>query len=1114
MALDTGKRKVLKKTIDTQVPYVPAKSYASIAFDSLKPTIDRIQADQEKTAQANYFFDFQIKTRDYFDSVREEFKFDADGMKAAVDTYSKTLMEQVPPKYKIQAGAMLANYSMSSINYAATNKNIKDKNDKLGMRDKNYENFNSETEFSMNTFTKNKFDVGTVGINSNFVIGLLSLNELLHEDFENLVKTDDLSQKSHQENMETQLKDLAISRGFNIMKLMYNNGMEAEALNWLKDYAQGEDKTPIDSEKIKDNPVYKELNRILGDTNDRAEIVNKIKKLYNGFHHDNFIEKAKKPNVDLEFHKQPGQMLSLENFKGGAVDANSLALTLGVEIGSTQHTKLQEYVAEANNAARVVAMTMQNPDQRINWEDEGVTPELWAKSILAMNGIHKVRFSDLNSDGFKTAINIFAKQDYYPPELESALKISPTGDWKDESTLKHFANQTLIYDYVKELFPNVEFPPLYEQALELGAIDEIANENYSVAASIMNGIKDEHKNTRLQSIVLNEDSNKKFDDYFKANVKSPNWIAQMFAGGIDEMNKNLFAPSDQTTFFAIDPSEIMPPAAKDEMKNMFFETIANYTHGTDIDPWKKGNEKILKKAWNITTNRMKQAGWGVETSTWDGKPRLVKNPYLHTYGEPNDNDIYAHVKKSFMMAGGEPAYTEAELTEVLNKGYVAEQNSKLTGFGFDNKFVRDKKYRDEQKALMKKWYAKYDEMKKANENLYPGEKESIFGTNNWDDVQKMLNLYFDDKQGKVKIAIDKQSFNDANGFPAYELSIWEEDYVITLDGNFKPAGWQPTPGNNETGSLAEYKNSVANQIYETFKDSTWYQKLPGDDANWTKRAIHSIIRNSISLSDYRFYPDIPGLDDQPKEVKPFAWIARMIGFDGDLREIQTELNLAANIAKENYTYQEEINANRDLTNTEKVIEALMPPEKMIMNNNAMGLQFKHYALKNYNNSELRLTHRTNNWMAVSSADWDGELPLNYHRDSRHVAVFSHPKQSIRAAVKTILNHSSLTVKANDVVKLYGSEPTIREILTMYAKDTKSYLEALDRETNMDPDQTVNIMNANQMHQLIKFMIQHEMGFNYYEEKFGITNAYVDSVIFTGFNEAIHSYNGQLGELYK
>ena len=165
----------------------------------------------------------------------------------------------------------------------------------------------------------------------------------------------------------------------------------------------------------------------------------------------------------------------------------------------------------------------------------------------------------------------------------------------------------------------------------------------------------------------------------------------MFAGGIDEMNKNLFAPNDQTTFFAIDPSEIMPPAAKEEMKNMFFETIANYTHGTEIDPWKKGNEKILKKAWDITTNRMKQAGWGVETSTWDGKPKLVKNPYWHTYGEPNNNDIYSFTKSRFFL-------------------------------------------------------------------LDASERVAKFGTGNWDDIEKMLNLNFDDKQGKVKIAIDKQSF--------------------------------------------------------------------------------------------------------------------------------------------------------------------------------------------------------------------------------------------------------------------------------------------------------------------------------------------------------------------
>ena len=93
MALNKGKKQVFRKTIDTSVPYVPAKSYACIAFDNLEPTFKRIQADQEKTAQANYFFDFSMKTKEFFDQARIDNQFDANGMKQAVDSYSKNLLE-------------------------------------------------------------------------------------------------------------------------------------------------------------------------------------------------------------------------------------------------------------------------------------------------------------------------------------------------------------------------------------------------------------------------------------------------------------------------------------------------------------------------------------------------------------------------------------------------------------------------------------------------------------------------------------------------------------------------------------------------------------------------------------------------------------------------------------------------------------------------------------------------------------------------------------------------------------------------------------------------------------------------------------------------------------
>ena len=46
------------------------------------------------------------------------------------------------------------------------------------------------------------------------------------------------------------------------------------------------------------------------------------------------------------------------------------------------------------------------------------------------------------------------------------------------------------------------------------------------------------------------------------------------------------------------------------------------------------------------------------------------------------------------------------------------------------------------------------------------------------------------------------------------------------------------------------------------------------------------------------------------------------------------------------------------------------------------------------------------------------------------------------------------------------------------------------------------MDNNQMHKLMKFIMKHEMGFEYYNKTFGTSNSYVDAVIFEGIQEAI------------
>jgi len=1048
MALKKDRSQVKIEAPSGNVPYVPAQSYLSIGVDAFKPTLDRLQREADQTAQANYFQDFQIKTRDQFEKFRNDFSMDPDKMKAAADTYSKTLLDSVPAAYKIQANAMLSAYSQNSIIFASGNKRKFDDNKLFADRDTKWKNWNSEAEFSMRNFNETEIDLAIPAINKEFLNSVLQINELAHEDYENLVSLNKLKEKDHIANINNQTEALIVSRGFHIMKTLYNNGQEVQALNWLNDFMNDKDQydAMIDSD-MENNPMYKVIRTLYEDDDDRMRIGNDILKKYKAFHRDAIFGKTKKPDIDFDMLKEPGNILAIENFKGGDVSMNEILDQIPVDIGSNKYRELVKYVADANRIQSIVSKTMQNPEIIYNFESDE-DREMWAKAVLANNGINKVQYSSLNSDSFKIAMNIFAGQDYFPDEVRKYLTLSDAGSFKDEGSLKNLMEKSLMYQYLsnEELFPNVEYNHLFQKALDSGAVNSIANGDFNRASSILESFQSENYDKKLANITAQYDGNNaSFEYMFNAQLKSPNAFLKFFQDKKDPLHDNLFAAGDQTTWLAWEPKEIIPPNAMAQLKGMWIEEMTAMTTGENPDIWSKENSHLRSKAFNRVMKRMEDEGWGIETNTMDGKAKLVKNPFWKTYGTLDNNDVYAAIKEDFTL-------------------------------------------------------------------LNNNEKLSKYGTNKWEEVEGYFRQYADNKDGLVKISVDRQNYKDKSGKHAYKLTMHIGDDMITLDKNFTPAAWTNLVDKDVPSSNAQLINHTTNQIFEDFKKTSWYDKLPEDKQHWTKRAIYSVIRNGIKLSDYRFYPDIPGIDDVPAEVRPFAWIAKTLGFDGDLREIRTELQMAATTANNNLSYQKKINNNRDLSDAEKVTESLLPPEETVMTENAMSLNFKQWALDNYQNQELRLTHRTNNWTAVSSSGWDGEIDLNYKRDSRQFAVFAHPKDSIRAAVKSILNHSTLTNAINNVDKRYGSTPTYDEIFKMYAEDNESYLRALESKTNFDRNDTVDIMNNNQLHSLLKFIVQHEMGREYYFEKFGKQNQYVNSVIFKGINEAINSYNGELGKL--
>jgi len=321
MVLKKDKSQVSLQAPSGNVPYVPGKSYASIAFDAFTPTLQRLQNEADQTAQANYFQDFQIKTRDQFDKFRNEFAMDPDKMKAAADTYSKTLLDNIPAAYKIQANAMLSAYSQNSIIYASSNKKQFDNNKLISDRDTKWNNFNTEAEFSMRNFNNQELNLAITGINKQFKNNLLQINEIGHEDYENLVLNNGLvKEKDHVTNIRNQAEALITSRGFHIMMSLYNNGQEVEALNYLNDFMNNKDAYEIETdEDFENNPISKTVDNLYKDDDDRARIGNNILKKYKAFHRDAIYGKSKKPQFSLEDFKEVGQPLALDKFKGGDV---------------------------------------------------------------------------------------------------------------------------------------------------------------------------------------------------------------------------------------------------------------------------------------------------------------------------------------------------------------------------------------------------------------------------------------------------------------------------------------------------------------------------------------------------------------------------------------------------------------------------------------------------------------------------------------------------------------------------------------------------------------------------------------------------------------------------
>jgi hypothetical protein len=284
----------------------------------------------------------------------------------------------------------------------------------------------------------------------------------------------------------------------------------------------------------------------------------------------------------------------------------------------------------------------------------------------------------------------------------------------------------------------------------------------------------------------------------------------------------------------------------------------------------------------------------------------------------------------------------------------------------------------------------------------------------------------------------------------------------------------------------------------------------------------------IRLADWSWMVDWPFADDIPNEWKPFKMLFDLGLELPNLTEKKIELEKQAKKEFEKLNYSEKIQLNSNMTSEAKIAESLFAPHLMPIRHYNEQTQFLHFVTTNYNKkfdsdgNKIPLSFRTNNYMGVKNIGnpnkvagpqeyhrpagaWDGSL--NLKNVGNNAAVFAHPADSIRAGVIVMMNMS--TIVGTDVTKKYGDFPTIEQILTNYAEDSKIYL-AEATKAGFDINEGINFQDQDQMHKFIKFMIRHEMGSVAFDKYYPAGNLILDAYIQEGYRNGLNHFAGKLG----
>ena len=1064
MALKQAKKQVnLKASVadNIGIPKFPDTNIAAQIATPISEAIDVFRKKAEADASATWQFNFNQQSRDHYLQLKDKFKFDPDGMRNAIDNYSKTTLANTPGVFKSVAQNVLAQKNLANMSYATTNFNAREDQKAL-------DGWNLTKDQTM-------VDAGShlETINMNPDLSVLDINSFIGNDLQKtmnhnyggaettLVNTNRYSGSNLKKDLDNDIIDLEALRVFSIIK----KSGDVEGNKYFLNYAMGKDNFPVTPDNV-DNPIFQKYANDITDPFKRSQIITKVKSLYDDYNSKNINGlKSAKTKYNLDRLQDSGSILDVNNFANGANgNATNFVINAMPGISDTDFPRAVEIVSKNIKVQALVSKALEY-EVIDNFEDNEQM-ELFKTALFRRYGINDENITDIENEDLGTAMEILKNQNMEPTAVLKKINKDYNVNFKTPGMIQDFKENLSLFNYIKskDMFPyiTIENEHIYNAANKIGVM---AKESDEVIAEKLNNLMTNKGN-------LEENYNKvssSIDNNLDIAVNNMKWTIEMQDINTDTWWLKKIFNKKQNKF-----------------SHMFIpESTSAWYKGLDMTPkvQKEWLDEIKVQLTYINGNS------DIDLKTDEGKEQFYK---------ASIQGLKALNKKGYSAT----RLNGTGKVSMIKHGF--EKEIGFTGQGFDSALMAQANY--------------------LKENLSPEEQIERFGFDpvgpsgkeqapiNISDVMKRVI----DENYKNLIIEPTGTFNE-KGKPNYHAKVLYDDKLISLtqgDNYFDPTGLRSNMFVEDLpDSRSQVMQEIATKKFDLFMEKGLGRFIDGDSGTekWLQKFFYGTTKTMIEASDYRFYPDYPLIDDVPAEVKPFGFIFKALGKDIDVESYYNEAAEINNEVNEIVSMDAQIQGNRNFNNKEKIIDSRFPPHKASFTEENVQKSYMQHVYNNYQNKDLPLTFRTNNYMAVMKTDqtWDGEM--TNITTGNQAAIFASPVDSIRAGIRVMINNSTLI--NNKTTKRYGNNPTVEEILTVYAEDSTNYLNALEEKTNFTRDTAINFFDGNQMNQLVKFMIEHEMGseafYNYYPPQ---NQLLLDKMIFEGYTRGINSYGGKLGKL--